>query len=224
MTEIVPAILPPDFMDLRTKLAHVRGLTRFVQVDICDGEFVPSVTWPYGDPDSFSEILREEEGMPFWQDLQFEFDLMVLRPEEVIKDWVDAGASRIIIHNKSTEQLESILDELDYYQIERGVAIQIDEDPKQLEPLAHKIDFIQCMGIARIGLQREPFAPEVVHKIKEVRELFPDILISVDGGVNLETVKSLSDAGARRLVSGSAVFSKKDPKEAMAALLAATND
>ncbi len=134
MIEIVPAILPPDFMDLSSKLAHVRGVTKFVQIDICDGEFVPSSTWPYGDPDSFSAILSEEEGMPFWQEFQFEFDLMVARPEEVVQDWIDAGASRIIIHNKSTSKLGEILETLDYAQVEAGVALQIDEDPRILEP------------------------------------------------------------------------------------------
>lgn len=224
MVEIIPAILPPDFNDLRSKLSQVRNLVRYVQIDICDGEFVPSVTWPYGDPDAFSKIISDEEGMPFWQDLQFEFDLMVTRPEEVVQDWIDAGASRVIIHNKSTEKLGEILEKLEFAQIERGVALQIDEDPSSLAPLIEKIDYIQYMGIAQIGKQGEPFAPEVVHKIKEVRSLFPDILISVDGGVSLDTVKVLSDAGANRLVSGSGVFGSEEPKENIAELERLAND
>lgn len=218
MIQIIPAILPTDFEDLRTRLAQVRKLAPFVQVDICDGEFVPSVTWPYGDPGSFAKILSEDEGFPFWEDFQFEFDLMVARPEEVVQDWIDAGASRIIIHNKSTEKLGEILDQLERSFVESGVALQIDEDPKVLAPYIEKIDFIQCMGIARIGHQAEPFDEKVVHKIKEVRALFPDIIISVDGGVNFDTAEILGKAGANRLVSGSAIFNTSNPEKAIESL------
>lgn len=215
MTEIIPAILPKDFTELQSGLASIRNHTSFVQIDVCDGEFVPSTTWPYGDPDNFSKILSEESGMPFWEDFQFEFDLMVARPEEVVQDWIDAGATRIIIHNKSTEKLEDILLKLDEFQVERGVALQISESPSDVAHLIDKIDFIQWMGIAQIGKQGEPFAEEVVHKIRESRELFPDIMISVDGGVNFVTAKELASAGADRLVSGSAILKAEDPKEAL---------
>lgn len=218
MTEIIPAVLPEDYQELREDLALVHGLSSFVQIDICDGEFVPRLSWPYGEPETFEKILVGEEGMPFWKEIQFEADLMVSNPEDVIDDWINAGFSRMVIHYQSTNKLEDILDKLSEFQVECGIAIQIDDEPQDLAPYIDKIGFVQCMGIENIGYQGEPFSQNVVHKIKKVREIFPDILISVDGGVSLDTVERLSDAGARRLISGSAILGAESPKEAFDAM------
>ena len=81
MIEIIPAILPKDYEDLKNKIALVRGVAPLVQIDICDGVFVPSKTWPFStggaDDFNFHRILNEEEGMPFWEDIDFELDLLV---------------------------------------------------------------------------------------------------------------------------------------------------
>ena len=73
MNDIIPAILPRDYDDLKNKIALVRGVVNIVQIDICDGSFVPSQSWPYthgnieADP-HFNKILNETEGLPFWED------------------------------------------------------------------------------------------------------------------------------------------------------------
>src|SRR5690606_38490204 len=179
MAEIIPAILPSDFVDLRTSLARVRFLSPFVQIDICDGVYVPSSTWPYGDAREFEVILTGEEGLPFWEDFQFEFDLMVEKPEDVLEDWIDAGASRIIIHNKSTQKLTEILERLEYAGVEAGLALQIDEDVSLIEPHVERLTFVQCMGISEIGVQGNPFDERVLSKIAEIRSRFPDLTVSV---------------------------------------------
>ena len=75
---------------------------------------------------------------------------------------------------------------------------------------APAIDFVQFMGIENIGYQGEPFDERVFEKIRELRERFPDTIISVDGGVSLENADKLIEAGANRLVSGSAIFESGD--------------
>lgn len=220
MIQIVPAILPEDFTSLRSSLARVRVLSPFVQIDVCDGNYVGSTTWPYGEPDSFEPILTGEEGMPFWQDFQFEFDLMISRPEESIKDWIDAGASRVIIHNQSTDGLPRILDELDYAGVEAGIALTLDEDPGLVGEYIEKIAFVQCMGIAKIGEQGNPFDSRALAFIKELRDSFPNLPISVDGGVSEKTIQELIQVGATRLVSGSAILKAEDPKRAYEAMVA----
>lgn len=215
MTEIIPAILPKDYLDLESSLARVRFLTPFVQIDICDGSYVPSMTWPYGDPGKFQSILSGEEGMPFWEDFQFELDLMVRRPEDVVHDWIDAGASRIIIHNKSTTKLDEILSILENAGIEAGLAIGVDEEVSDIGPYVERLLFVQCMGIAEIGVQGNPFDERVIGQIKMIRSQFPALTVSVDGGVNIQTVERLAAAGAHRLVSGSAILRAKDSKLAL---------
>ena len=97
--EIIPAILPSDFREILEKADLVKGFTKTIQIDICDGHFVPSFTWPYiKHDDSYERMLHEEDGLPFWKELDYEFDLMVDHPEKIIEDWVMVGATRIVIH------------------------------------------------------------------------------------------------------------------------------
>ena len=86
MTEIIPAILVREFHELKSTLSRLVGVAETVQIDFCDGVYVPSKTWPYtqgiteeGEPvdNDFQKIINEEEGMPFWNDFEFEFHLMV---------------------------------------------------------------------------------------------------------------------------------------------------
>ena len=100
MTEITPAVLVKDFSELNEKLAKFVNITKMVQIDICDGRFVESTSWPMqaSDTGSVERILDEEEGMPFWEDLDFEFDLMVLNAHKQFDFFARLGAKKIIFH------------------------------------------------------------------------------------------------------------------------------
>ena len=79
MIEVIPAILPKGIGELREKVARVKESVKTVQFDFCDGIFVPTRTWPYNgkSEDAYAEIIKENEGLPFWEDVDYEFDLMV---------------------------------------------------------------------------------------------------------------------------------------------------
>lgn len=230
--EILPAILPTDFDDLREHLSLLRGLAPWVQVDITDGRFTPDASWPYdNDPDRmFARIAREEEALPYWREFQFEVDLMVERSEEVVADWVQAGVRRVTPHLRSDSDIPRILsdrravsrDPESAAYIEVGVAITPDTPLEELAPFltegGDRIDFVQCMGIERIGYQGQEFDPRVLEQLSRLRERWPELIISVDGGVSIETVTELKEAGANRLVSGSAVFESEDIAESVASL------
>jgi ribulose-phosphate 3-epimerase len=206
MTEIIPAILPQDFREVEDKMAQVKGIVSLVQIDVCDGKFVPSYTWPYKKHDeNFDAILREERGMPFWEDVDFEADLMIKDPEHHILQWVAAGASRIVLHLESTENLDKCIAELKDL-VEIGIGIGLETPIEKLAPYIHDIQFVQCMGISKIGFQSQPFDNRVLQKLKDLLAAYPNTVLSVDGGVNLETAPLLIEAGAQRLVVGSALF------------------
>ena len=210
-TEIIPAILPRDFAEIEEKTALIKGFAKSLQIDICDGQFVQNATWPYRkDDDSFEKILKEELGMPSWQDFNYEFDLMVNKPEEKAMDWVIAGAARIIIHIGATGDVGKAID-LVGDKAEIGLALNIDTDLAAVEPYREKIQFIQLMGIDRIGFQHQAFDEKVVGRIKLARIKYPGLPISIDGGVSLETAPHLIAAGADRLVVGSAIFYAENP-------------
>jgi ribulose-phosphate 3-epimerase len=221
MIEIIPAVMPTDTTDLQSKLAQVVGHAPVVQIDIMDGKFVKNVSWPYTeDEEYFQNILNEDEGLPYWDQFDFEVDLMVVRPEEVINNWITAGVRRIVVHQESTDNLEKILtdfrerfpksEQLDVFDCEIGIAQNIDTPIESVFPFLGRVDFVQLMGIATIGEQGNPFDERVLDKIRALRERDPKIIISIDGGVSLETASELIAAGANRLVVGSAIFKSED--------------
>jgi ribulose-phosphate 3-epimerase len=215
MAEIIPAILPKDFAEIEEKMTSVIGLVPLVQIDICDGTLTPERTWPHRKHDeNFDAILKEERGMPAWEDVDFEIDLMVKKPEEQVLTWVGVGATRIIAHIEGTENFQKVIDELKGF-VEIGIALNIDTPIEKIKPFLGEVDFVQCMGIAQIGFQGQPFDERVLEKISTLRKDYPELTISVDGGVNLETAPKLIAAGAHRLVAGSAIFGSENAVEAI---------
>lgn len=226
--EIIPAVVVKNYDEVKNKIALVRGVVSVVQIDICDGIFVPSVTWPFfarstkgvGEDNAldqhFLNILNEREGMPFWEDIDFELDLMVSDAVENFDIYTKLGPKRIIFHLeavKDRENFREFLEGIDSYTrdaMEIGVAISPDTNVEEVFPLVSCTDFIQIMGISHIGMQGEEFNEEVLENIKILKEKFSEIIISVDGGVNLTSGEKLKEVGVDRLVSGSAIFSASD--------------
>lgn len=219
--EIIPAILPKDFAELTEKVELIKDFVKTVQIDVCDGQFTPQPSWPYRKADdSFEKIVHEEDGLPGWQKLNFEIDLMANRPEERIEDWVQAGATRIILHIESKGELGAAIKAL-RDRVEIGLALNVDTPVSELgNPklgiVEGSVQFIQLMGIDHIGFQGQEFDAKVIEKIKEVKKMFPGLPVSVDGGVSLENASRLIEAGADRLVIGSAIFESDNYVEAIA--------
>lgn len=219
--EIVPAVLPKNFKDLSSHADLVAGKVKRVQVDIVDGAYARASTWPYHDHATFEKILSEEHGLPHWDELNYEFDLMISNPAEKVMDYVHAGASHIVVHARSegavnaVQQLVDLREDGGAFSVQVGVALMCDAQPEELEPFEAQFDYVQVMGIARIGRQGEPFDIRAQHLIERLRARYPDLAIQVDGGVNKETIPSLVKAGAQFLITGSAVFGADDPAAAV---------
>jgi ribulose-phosphate 3-epimerase len=219
-TEIIPAILPMDYTEIEEKISLVKDFVKTVQIDICDGQFTPTPTWPYRkDDDMFGKILKEEEGLPGWEKLNFEIDLMVNHPEQIVDEWVSAGATRIIIHTEAQGDVVAAVDML-VGRVEIALALNIDSPISSIEPFKDKIQGIQLMGIDHIGFQGQAFDVKVIDRVKEARAAYPELPISIDGGVSLDNAQSLYDAGANRLVVGSKIFNADNYLEALQQLKA----
>ena len=220
MTEITPAVLVKDFSELNEKLAKFVNITKMVQIDICDGKFVPSISWPMhqSDKSSVERILDEEEGMPFWDSLDFEFDLMVINAHRQFDFFSKLGAKSMIFHVEAETEndFKEFLESLDpYYKDNVGIGLAIDTttDISKLEPFINLVDFVQCMGIEHDGFQGEAFDERVLDQIKKLRAKYPELSISVDGAVNEQTAQLLLKAGANRLVMGSTLLQSYDIRE-----------
>lgn len=124
---------------------------------------------------------------------EFEVHLMMPNPEEVFELWKSRGAKRIIAH-KITQEMSGV---------ELGLALEMHVPIDTIAEHIDKIDFVQLMSIAKIGEQGHPLDIKIFDRIKEVKNKFPGLLVSVDGGINISNYEKLIEVGADRLVSGS---------------------
>lgn len=215
MNDIVPAILPNTFEELEVGLARLIDGPRYVQLDVCDGLFVTTRTWPLNPRDRahFADIIKGEEGLPYWQDFNFEVDLMVHNPEKHVVQWVAVGVFRVVFHLESKHNFTELKDAIgDTAEI--GLALDLDPPYEKLALYIPKIDYLQIMGIPRLGKQGTEFDERTYALLKKVRSDFPDVTIQIDGGVTKENARALLDAGADRLVVGSAIVRASSPKDA----------
>ncbi len=221
MSLIIPGILEKNFSEIKNKLTFLRGRAKCVQLDFCDGLFVQNQTWPFssgGFQDyDFQKILNEEEGMPFWEDFDFEFDLMVFDAVENFDIYMKLGPKRIIFHlgaQKNIKDFEHFLEGLDMYirdNVEIGLAFKPNDDLALVSRLADKVDFLQCMGIDKIGIQGQEFDKKVLENIKYFKNNLPGVIVSIDGGVSLENVEEILEVGTDRIIVGSGIWKNGDP-------------
>ncbi|OHA16647.1 MAG: hypothetical protein A3G52_03220 [Candidatus Taylorbacteria bacterium RIFCSPLOWO2_12_FULL_43_20] len=213
--QIIPAILEKTLPEIKEKLELMAGLAKVIQLDVCDGKFVMVQSWPYYRgrySDDFARIIKEEEGMPFWKDFDYEADLFVSQPEQIARDFIIAGAKRIIFHAESENVLEIFKNfraEFSKDEIlspELGISLNLSTDNDAILPYLEDADFVQFMGIANVGHQGEELDERVFGKVRQLRNNHPEVTISIDGGVTLDNAKRLKEEGADRLVSGSAIL------------------
>lgn len=225
MIEVIPAIIAKDYEELKNEIALVRGIVAVAQIDICDGIFVKNVTWPFGSAqgkpfknldEHFGRIINEQEGMPFWEDIDFELDLMVADAVENFDLYLKLGARRIIFHLEAVgdaQDFKEYLEGIDVYvrdAVEIGVALNPSTPLEQIFPLIQHMNFVQCMGSDQLGYHGMELDERVYGKIKTLREKYPDLPIAVDIGVNTTTAPQLVTAGATKLVAGKAIFGSGD--------------
>jgi len=219
MIEIVPAILPKSYAELEEKLALVRDAAPVVQIDAVDGVFAPNKTWPYAGGEMFSSIISQERGMPLWEDFDFQFDCMVSHALRDAQDFVRAGASSLVIHGAgkdARETLEALQEErAGEFGVELGLALLPGEEAETFAQYKELVDFVQVMGIAKVGFQGSEFDPRALTLIAKLRRDNPGLTIQVDGGVKMENAREIARAGANRLVVGSAIFSHAEPRAAI---------
>lgn len=227
--EIVPAILSKKLRTIEQQLALVHSEARQVQIDVVDGVFARPKTWPYTDSATFDALVKGDAKLPFWDELQFELDLMVADPSADVREFIQTGVSRIVLHAHSGNVEQAFQRLIDTRNDEGsgtvsvGIAIMPMDQLEVLEPFDAQFDFVQVMGIDTIGRQGQKFNQHAVFLLERLRRRYPQLPLQVDGGVSLENAQALVRAGATRLIVGSAIFGSKDPIVAYRALMEIVN-
>src|SRR3989344_9263499 len=164
MAEIIASILSLGYTyeNMKDKIAQLRGLVSTIQIDISDGIFTNSITWPFvsgGMEDfHFQRIINGEEGLPYWEDVDFELDLMVKGAVENFDLYLKLGSKAILFHVEAMEDLEEFKDFLqgiDIYVrdvVEIGIAFKPSTQLEKIFPLIPYVDFVQLMGNDKIAV------------------------------------------------------------------------
>lgn len=221
-TKIIPAIMPQVFSDIENQVSKVSSFAEKVQIDIMDGKFVPSLSWPYGEG-QWNELEKLSNGeLKLDSSVEYEAHLMVNDPYEVGRLLASAGVSGIILQAETLREddapkLFKILRESGAQSI--GISIKFETDLSVIKSYAHLIDSVQLMGIENIGYQGQSFNTDVIKRVAEAHAEYPLLRIAVDGGVGLTNIKELANAGAIDFVAGSAIFNMESPGNAYRELL-----
>ena len=202
--QISPSILSADFSNLEKDIKKLETAgADMIHVDVMDGHFVPNIT--IGPP--VIKALRGKTSLPF------DVHLMIDPVHKYIKDFANAGADIITIHPEATPSLQESIDEIKSYKKKVGISLNPDTKISIVEEYLDKVDLILIMSVYP-GFGGQKFILEVLEKIKSLKVLKDkkklNFDIEVDGGINFSNFKSVIDAGANVLVSGTTIFKEND--------------
>ncbi len=204
---IAPSILSADFTKLGEELINVeKAGADWIHIDVMDGQFVPNITYGPIIVDACSKASN----------LILDVHLMIEKPDPIIPEFVKAGANYISVHQEACIHLHRSLQLIKSFNIKAGVALNPATPVSSIEWVVDELDFILIMSV-NPGFGGQKFINSTVDKIRELAVLLKEknsnAIIQVDGGINLETIKLVSDAGATSFVAGSAIFNTDDYKE-----------
>ena len=216
MTKIAPSILSADFAKLGEEIIDVeKGGADYIHVDVMDGHFVPNITIGPLIVDAIKPVTS----------LPLDVHLMIENPDPYIPVFAEAGAAIITVHQEACTHLHRTLQLIRANDVKPGVVINPATPVEMLKPILNEVELILIMTV-NPGFGGQSFIHEAVEKIEKLsmwrKEFNLDFEIEVDGGVNPETAKLCTDAGADVLVAGSAVFGQADRREAIQAIRNAT--
>lgn len=205
---IAPSLLKCDYGHWAQEIATLEAAgASFMHWDVMDGHFVPNLS--YG----ALPIRQMRQASPSI----FDAHLMISEPDRYLDDYLAAGADIITIHVEANSDPKDVLTRIRAANRVAGLAINPETKIDRIEPYLSECDLLLLMTV-HPGFGGQAFIPEVLPKMTELRRLAPETLISVDGGIDQETIGDAAAAGADIFVAGSAVFEAKNYEQAISDL------
>jgi ribulose-phosphate 3-epimerase len=204
MKLIAPSILSADFSRLGEEVKAVEAAgADWIHVDVMDGHFVPNITMG----PIIVEAVKKVTNLPI------DVHLMISHPDAYIDDFIRAGADWVSVHAETCIHLNRSIQLIKKSHAKAGVVLNPSTPLSTLDWILDTIDFVLIMSV-NPGFGGQSFIPNAIDKIRDLKQKIEEngfkILIQVDGGVNKNTIESISLAGADVFVAGSAIFGSSD--------------
>ena len=202
---VAPSILSADFANLAAEIKRAEeGKADWLHVDVMDGHFVPNLT--IGAP--VVKSIKKNTSLPL------DVHLMISDPDRYLEDFAEAGSTYCTVHVEACVHLQRTLSHIRKLGMKAGAALNPATPPECLEYVLKDLDLVLVMSV-NPGFGGQAFIDAVVPKITVVRKMLDDAgnrraLISVDGGINVDTASVVSAAGAGVLVAGKSVYGSND--------------
>lgn len=210
--QIAPSILAADFLNLGKDIRMLNSEADIIHLDVMDGTLVPNISFGFSVIDQVAGIAT----------ITMDAHLMVVNPQKWFEKLHKDGVQMVSFHFEAAgEHTAEYIDTLHSLGIKAGVAINPDVPVEKLFPYIGKADYFLIMSVFA-GFGGQKFIPESLERIAtlkaEIDRLGDDAIIEVDGGVNMDNISALKEAGAVMIVAGSTVFRADNPGEVISAL------
>ena len=201
LVKILPSLLAADLMHLGQEIdkLSVAG-ANLLHLDIMDQHYVPNISFGV---DLCTAIHQYNPNIPI------DVHLMVDQVDASIQQFAQAGAIRITIHHDATLHLDRSLMLIKNLNCQAGLALNPATSPEIIHYCMHRLDFILIMTV-NPGFSGQDFIPEMLDKIHFVHQNYPSLPICVDGGININNIASLANAGATQFILGAGLFNTED--------------
>ncbi len=196
--KIVPSILAERFDDFLLKLRQAEAFANFVQIDIMDGLFVETMSFP---PEKINSVVTS---------LNYEVHLMVKDPLSYMSRITHPGLRKVIFHFEAEARHPDLIWRIRERGLVPGVAIKPETSLDEFAKMAEEVDTLLFLTVDPC-CYGHPFKPEVLKKISEARKVFTGKVIAADGGVSIDNLNMFVDAGVDYVCVGSRIFQSGDP-------------
>jgi ribulose-phosphate 3-epimerase len=208
---VLPSLLLCDFGNLEKEVARLEEAgVKALHLDVMDGHFVPNLS--YGMP-----IVA---GIRHLTTLPIDVHLMISEPGKYVQQFVDAGADSLTVHAEIAAEVGPVLEQIRAAGVGVGLAINPETSLESIVDELPLCDLLLVMSV-NAGFGGQAFNPVALEKLKSLKASSRDLLLEVDGGVNLSTIADCHEAGASLFVVGSAIFGQTDYQQAVRQLMAA---